>query len=101
MRIASQLPIARSLHSAGSGQLRSGRWWAGLDADVALARRYRTGVLGVLLGTPRSLQRCRGSVPEFSRFRCPESGARRYARYVGEIVRSAGGASCRGRAKGC
>jgi hypothetical protein len=69
-----------------------GRWWAGLDEDVALARTYRIGVLGVLLGTPRSLQRCRGSVPEFFRFRCPESDARRYARYVGEIVRRAGGA---------
>src|SRR5262245_43584929 len=66
--------------------------WAGFDEDVALARKYRIGVLAVLLGTPRSLQRCAASVPEFFRFRCPETSPRAYARLAGRIVRRAGGA---------
>jgi hypothetical protein len=69
-----------------------GRWWTGLDEDVALARKHRIGALGVLLGTPRSLQRCRAAVPELFRFRCPATDERRYARQVGEIVRRARGA---------
>jgi hypothetical protein len=68
------------------------RDWSGLDEDVALARKYRLGVLAVLLGTPADLQRCDASVPEFFRFRCPASDEERYAEYVGEIVRRAGGA---------
>ena len=68
------------------------RDWSGLDEDVALARKYRLGVLAVLLGTPADLQRCDASVPEFFRFRCPATDERRYAGYVGEIVRRAGGA---------
>jgi hypothetical protein len=46
----------------------------------------------VLLGTPRSLQRCPRSVPQFFRFRCPETDPRRYARHVAAIVRRAHGA---------
>jgi hypothetical protein len=69
-----------------------GRWWTGLDEDVALARKYRIGVLAVLLGTPATIQRCAASVPEFFRFRCPATDERRYAAYVREIVRRARGA---------
>jgi hypothetical protein len=68
------------------------RDWTGLDEDVALARKYHLGVLAVLLGTPADLQRCDASVPEFFRFRCPATDEDRYASYVGEIVRRAGGA---------
>jgi hypothetical protein len=68
------------------------RDWSGLDEDVALARKYRLGVLAVLLGTPADLQRCDASVPEFFRFRCAATDEDAYAGYVGEIVRRAGGA---------
>jgi hypothetical protein len=68
------------------------RDWTGLDEDVALARKYHLGVLGVLLGTPADLQRCDASVPAFFRFRCPATDEDRYAGYVGEIVRRAGSA---------
>jgi hypothetical protein len=68
------------------------RDWSGLDEDAALARKYHLGVLAVLLGTPSDLQRCDASVPEFFRFRCPAADERRYAAYVGEIVRRAGSA---------
>ena len=68
------------------------RDWTGLDEDVALARKYHLGVLAVLLGTPADLQRCDASVPEFFRFRCPAGDENRYAGYVGEVVRRAGGA---------
>lgn len=68
------------------------RSWAGLDEDIALARRYRLEVMGVLLGTPARLAHCDASVPAFFRFRCPASDERRYAGYVGEIVKRARGA---------
>src|SRR3954451_16192019 len=32
------------------------RDWTGFDEDVALARKYKLGVLAVLLGTPAELQ---------------------------------------------
>jgi hypothetical protein len=68
------------------------RWWDGLDEDIALARKYRLEVMGVLIGTPSGLAKCDASVPAFFRFRCVASDERRYAAYVGEIVRRARGA---------
>jgi len=60
------------------------RRWGSLDEYLALARRYRIQVVGVLLGTPWWLAKCPPGTLEY--YKCPVADSRAYARLLGEIA---------------
>jgi hypothetical protein len=70
---------------------RGERDWSSLDEYLALARRYRLQVVGVLLGTPWWLADCPAGTPATESYKCPAAVADEYATYAGEIAARARG----------
>jgi hypothetical protein len=86
---ASSIRVDVSLPVLGT---RGERDWAPLDEYVALARRYRLQVVGVIVGTPWWLAECPPATPFAESYKCPASRPAEWGGYAGEIARRARGA---------
>jgi hypothetical protein len=67
------------------------RDWSSLDEYLALARRYRLQVVGVLLGTPWWLAACPTGTDASEAYKCPASDPGAWGDYAGEIAAHARG----------
>jgi hypothetical protein len=69
------------------------RDWRGFDHYLALSRRYRVRLLGVLMGTPSFLARPVPGVPFAESWRNPPADPACWARYAAEAIARAGRAA--------